>query len=261
MSRVIRRIGPLALWQYAVCLAVLPFYFPIAWLVEPDTWSGWLLPRGVIVLLLGAVLLWRRPIADFIDKVALLEPEGEAPRNIRAFRVERHFHVFMVSCIVSGLLAILQSLSMVESAGMAYGLLAYLLGWHLCLFIPLMMWARSRSADRPPPAKRGTTPEIADMWIVPPDEDDDPSITVAVKVDGIRNVGEVVAAVLGREVLPPATHGDQRWSVVVGGAAVGELTQTWHHPHWWPPIEWIVSPSSQFEGGRVGFRPSDSERP
>jgi hypothetical protein len=127
MTRVIHRIGPLVLWQYAVCLALLPLYFPIAWLASENTWSGWL-PRGVIVALIVAVLLWRHPIAGLIDRAALIEPEGEVRRSMRALRVERHFGIFLNVCLVSGLFALFQSLSMVEAAGMANGLLAYLLG-------------------------------------------------------------------------------------------------------------------------------------
>lgn len=96
MTRVICRIGPLVFWQYAVCLVILPLYFPIAILVsDEDTWPGWLLPRGVIAALVVAVIVWRHPLLDLIDRAALIEPEGEPRRNKRALRVERHFHVFL----------------------------------------------------------------------------------------------------------------------------------------------------------------------
>jgi hypothetical protein len=260
MTRVIHRIGPLVLWQYAVCLALLPLYFPIAWLASENTWSGWL-PRGVIVALIVAVLLWRHPIAGLIDRAALIEPEGEVRRSMRALRVERHFGIFLNVCMVSGLFALFQSLSMVEAAGMANGLLAYLLGWHILLVLPLMLWAKSRDAERPLPPKRDTTPGLAELWIVPPDEDgEEDLITVAVKTDGIRSLEEVVVAVLGREVLPAVDGGRRRWSIVVDGAPVGELVQSWHHPRWWPPIEWNASPSTLFKGDRVTFRPVGSSR-
>lgn len=260
MSGMLRRIGPFVLWQYAVCLAILPVYFPIALLALENTWPRWLLSRGAIAALVIAVLLWRNPIARLIDSVALLEPEGETRRGMRPLRVERHFGVFLNVCLGSGLLAIFQSLTMVESAGMANGLLAYLIAWHGFLVIPAVLWARNREAERPLPPKRGTTaPGIAELWVVPPDEDgEDAPVTVAVKVEGIRSLEEVVVAVLGRQVLPAIIGGKRRWSIVVDGVPVGELTQSWQHPRWWPPIEWDVSPPALFKGGRVTFRPVDS---
>lgn len=261
MNRVIRRIGPLVLWQYVICVAMAPLYFLTASTVD-DTWPGWLLPRGVIVSLVIAVVVWRDQIFGLLDKFVLLGPEGRAPRKTGALRVERHFGVFLVVCLASGLLAIFQSLSMVESAGMVNGFLAYLLAWHGFLVIPLAVWARNRDAERPLPPKRGTMPPgIAEFWIVPPDDEvEGGPVTVAVKVDGIRSVEAVVVAVLGRQVLPPVAGGKRRWSITVDGVAVGEVTQSWHHPRWWPPIEWRVSPSSLFKGERVVFQPVDSER-
>lgn len=262
MSRVIRRIGPLVLWQYAVCLAILPLYFPIALLALENTWPRWLLSRGVIAALVIAVFVWRSPITGFIDRAALVEPEGETARKMRAVRVERHFDVFLTACLLSGLLAIFQSLTMAESSGLLNGLLAYFIAWHFALFIPLMVWARFRHAE-PLPPKRGTTaPGITELWIVPPDEDaEEGPITIAVKVDGIRSLEEVVVAVLGHQVLPATKGGKRQWSVEVNGAPVGELTQTWHHPRWRPPIEWTASPSSLFKGERVVFRPVESGEP
>jgi hypothetical protein len=263
MSRVICRIGPLVFWQYAVCLVILPLYFPIAMLVsDEDTWPGWLLPRGVIAALVVAVIVWRHPLLDLIDRAALIEPEGEPRRNKRALRVERHFHVFLYTCLASGLLAVFQSLSMVESAGMANGLLAYLLGWHLFLSFPLMAWAKNRDAERPLPPKRAAAPPgLAELWVVPPDDDgEEGPVTVALKTEGIRSLEEVVVAVLGRPVLPAVDGGRRRWSIEVDGAPVGELTQSWHHPRWWPPIEWNASPSTLFKSERVTFRPIDGPR-
>jgi hypothetical protein len=247
-------------WQYAVCLVILPLYFPIAMLVsDEDTWPGWLLPRGVIAVLFVAVIVWRHPLLDLIDRAALIEPEGEPRRNMRALRVKRHFHVFLYACLASGLLAVFQSLSMVESAGRANGLLAYLLGWHAFLVLTLMAWAKNRGAERPLPPKRAAAPpDLAELWVVPPDKEG--PVTVAVKTEGIRSLEEVVVAVLGRPVLPAADGGRRRWSIEVDGAPVGELTQSWHHPRWWPPIEWSVSPSSPFKGGRVTFRRLDGSR-
>ncbi|MDA1363040.1 hypothetical protein O1R50_25735 [Glycomyces luteolus] len=263
MNRVIRRVGPLVLWQYAVCLAILPLYFPIALLALENTWPRWLLSRGVIVALVIAFFVWRNPVIGFIDRAALLEPEGEAPRRMRAFRVERHFGVFLTTCLMSGLLSLLQSLSMIESWGMAHGLLTYLITWHFMLILPLMLWARNRDAERRLPPERGTTaPGVAELWILPPEEDgEDGLVTVAVKVDGIRSLEEVVVAVLGRQVLPEINVGKRRWSIVVVGVSVGELTQTWQHPRWWPPIEWNASPSSLFRGQRIALRPIDSGSP
>jgi hypothetical protein len=260
MSRAIRRIGPLVFWQYVVCLALLPLYFLLALTVE-DTWPGWLGSRGIIAALGVAVFVWLRPIARFIDRVALQETEGEPPRKMRVLRVERHFQVFLLICMVSGLLALLQSLSMVEAAGMASGLLAYLLGWHIMLILPLMMWVKDRATERPLPPKRGDmAPGISEFWIVPPDEEDaDGPITVVVRTEGIRSLEEVVVAVLGRPALPAITGGKRRWSIVVDGAAVGELTQSWQDPRWWPPIDWSMSPSSLFKGDRVVFRLVDIE--
>jgi hypothetical protein len=260
MRRAIRRIGPLVLWQYIVCLAILPLYFPIALLALEDTWPRWLLSRGAIVALGIAVLVWLNPMRGFIDRAALVEPEGETPRKMRAFRVERHFDVFLATCLVSGLLALLQSLSTVESWGLTHGLLTYLIVWHFMLVIPLMLWARNRDAERPLPPKRGTiAPGIAEYWIVSPDEDDESGqITIAVKVEGIRSLEEVVVAVLGRRVLPAIDGGKRRWSIVVDDAPVAELTQSWQHPRWWPPIDWDASPSALFKGGRVTFQPVDS---
>ena len=151
-------------------------------------------------------------------------------------------------------MAIFLSLTMAESAGMANGLLAYLIGWHIALVIPLAVWAKNRDAEQAPP-KRGTkVPGIAELWVVPPDEDDqDGPITVAVRTDGIRSLEEVVVAVLSSRVLPSLKGGEERWSIVVDGVTVGELTQTWHHPRFWPPIDWNTSPSSPFKGDRAVF--------
>ncbi|MBO3735561.1 hypothetical protein [Glycomyces niveus] len=82
---------------------------------------------------------------------------------------------------------------------------------------------------------------------------------MVVRTEGIRSLEEVVVAVLGRPALPAITGGKRRWSIVVDGAAVGELTQSWQHPRWWPPIDWSASPSSLFKGDRVVFRLVDIE--
>lgn len=260
MRTVIRRFGPLVLWQYVVCVALMTLYVPIALLALENTWPRWLLSRGAVVAVAGlAIFVLRDPIFRLIDWAALVEPDGEPPRRMRVLRVERQFGVFLAVCLVSGLLAILQSLNMVETAGMLNGFLAYLIGWHFTLLLPVMLWARSRDAEQLPPSRGILASGIAELWIVPPDEDEEGGpITVAVRVEGIRSLEEVVVAVLGCQVLPALDGGRRQWSVVVDGTPVGDLIQTWHHPRWWPPIEWTTSPSSLFKGERVIFRPVGS---
>jgi hypothetical protein len=262
MRSVIRRFGPLVLWQYVVCVTLVTLYVPIALLALENTWPRWLLSRGAVVALAGlSIFVLRDPIFRLIDRAALVEPDGAPPRKMRMLRVERQFDVFLAACLVSGLLAIFQSLSMVESAGMLNGLLAYLLAWHFMLLLPLMFWARSRDAKQLPPSRGIPASGITELWILPPDEDEeDGPITVAVRVDGIRSLEEVVVAVIQSQVLPGIDGGRRQWSVVVDGTPVGDLTQSWHHPRWWPPVDWIASPSSLFKGERVTFRPVGSGR-
>jgi hypothetical protein len=261
MSRVIRRIGPLMFWQFVMCTAGLPFYFVTAWLTLKNTWPDRLLASAMILAIMAAIAVFRYPILAFIDRVALVEPDGEPPRNARALRLWRHTDVYLFGCLMCVVIALHASRDMVASSGVIVGLLAYLIAWHLCLFLPILLWVRSRDAEQLPP-KRGTTAAgIAEFWIVPPGEDDeDGLVIVAVNVDGIRSLEEVVVAVLGRQVLPALNGGKRRWSVVVDGVSVGELTQSWQHPRWWPPIDWNASPSALFKGGQVTFRPVDGPR-
>jgi hypothetical protein len=265
MSRVIRRIGPWALWLYAICAIGLPLYFAIAQLILENTWPSQLLASGLILAPLAAVIIFRNPLSALIDNVALVEPDGSTPRRWRGLRLERHANVFLLGSLATISLALHVSRSIVESSGLAIGLLAYMLAWHGTLLLPLTLWAKHRDAERPLPPKRGTTaPGIAELWIVPPDEEgeegEDGPIAMAVRTEGIRSLEEVVVAVLGRPVLPAIEGGERRWSIVVDDAPVGELIQSWQHPRWWPPIEWSVSPSSPFKGGRVTFRPLDGSR-
>lgn len=247
------------LWQYAVCIAVLPLYFLFALLALENTWPGWLLAMGLIVASMLAILAFRDRIAQFIDKAVLVEPDGESPRRMRALRVERQHGIFLTTCLVSGQMAIIQTQRVVESSGILNGFFVYLIFWHVMLILPLMLWARTRDAEQLPPPRGIPASGIAELWIVPPDEDEeDGPITVAVKVDGIRSLEEVVVAVLQTQVLPTIDGGWRKWSVVVDGTPVCDLTQSWHHPKWWRPIEWSTSPSSLFRGERVTFRPVGS---
>jgi hypothetical protein len=261
MRTAIRRFGLVMLWQYAVCIAVLPVYFLAALLAVANTMPRWFLAVGVILALLLTIGAFRDRIYQFIDKAVLVEPDGEPRRRMRALRVDRQFDVFLATCLLSGLMTIAQTLRVVESSGIVSGLFAYLITWHVMLIFPLMLWARSKGAEQLPPPRGIPASGIAELWIVPPDDDDDEEggpITVAVKVDGIRSLEEVLVAVLQNQVLPALDGGQRQWLVVVDGTPVGDLTQTWHHPRWWRPIEWTTSPSSLFKGERVTFRPVGS---
>jgi hypothetical protein len=39
--------------------------------------------------------------------------------------------------------------------------------------------------------------------------------------------------------------------VSVDERLVAVVTQTWEHPHWWPPIEWTADPEEPFPAGGV----------
>lgn len=96
MTRVIRRIGPLVLWQYVNCVVGIPLYFGMALLTLERTWPSRLLVSGVLLALLAAIVVFRNPLFALIDRVALVDPDGASPRRARVLRLERHADVFLL---------------------------------------------------------------------------------------------------------------------------------------------------------------------
>ncbi|MBO3735562.1 hypothetical protein [Glycomyces niveus] len=69
---------------------------------------------------------------------------------------------------------------------------------------------------------------------------------MTVRVDRTLSLRAVVAAVLRRQVLPTISGGKRQWSIMIECVPVAVVTQTWEHPRWWPPVDWIGDPEEPF---------------
>jgi hypothetical protein len=241
-----RRFAVLLLWQFATCIVGLPFYFAIAVLTLDQTWPSRLTATGMILALLVAIFVFRNPLTAFIDKAALAAPDGAPARRASGLRLDRHLELYLLGCLLVIPMALHLSRDWIEVSGVGAGLLAYLICWHLCLVFPAMLWARAKSTEPLPPKHSSDgIAELAVLAVAPPGEGDGP-ITVTVRVDRTLSLRAVVAAVLRRQVLPTISGGKRQWTIMIEGVPVAVVTQTWEHPRWWPPVDWIGDPEEPF---------------
>jgi hypothetical protein len=236
---------------------MLPILLLGLWLRD-DFATAWWYPAALVVVP-GAVWIIVALKTDLLDKLILVEREGEPPRRYRALRVERRYSLFIVTAPAVGLLATIQALNTWGFPELSGTLLAYLVLWHVFQVLPLWLWLADRAiaSSRLPPAE---TEVFRGVWVsgVTSEAGPEGAVVVAgVRVEGVRSVETVVNAVVGQQILPALTGGRRRWVLAVDGEPVGELIQGWQHSRWWPPIEWTASPSGLFKGERIEFRSAE----
>ncbi|SDL83434.1 hypothetical protein SAMN05216298_0188 [Glycomyces sambucus] len=247
----LRRFGPLCLWSSAVVVAMYPNLLLIVWLDDSGSemmrwWS-----RGLIYLEVAALFL------AFVSRKRLADGLSETAGSGRRWPgIEPSFEVIVVLQPLVCLLATMQSLDLVRSNGLGAGTISYLAMWAVFQLLPWTLFFKNRTPKPLPPRPGASGSDSLRLWHVSDREDDSDRVEVAVRVEEPLSIAEVLGTALRYQVLPAVPGGTRRWTVLVDGAPMGELTQTWQHPRWWREIEWAdeVSPSALFKGERIEFR-------
>ncbi|GAA1688866.1 hypothetical protein GCM10009830_40570 [Glycomyces endophyticus] len=247
----LRRFGPLCLWSSAIVVAMYPNLLLIVWLDDSgsDLMTWW--SSGLIYLETGAFFLIVFSWKGVVDGIS-----GSAGSGRRWHGIQPGFEIIVVLQPVVALLATLLSLDLVRSNGLEAGTISYFAKWAVFQLLPWMLYFKHRTPKPLPPRPGISGSDSVRLWYVTDREDDTDQVEVAVRVEEPLSIAEVLGTVVGNQVLPAVPGGTRRWTVLVDGAPVGELIQTWQHPRWWQETEWEdeVSPSALFKGERIEFR-------
>jgi hypothetical protein len=263
MRRFTRRFGPALFWQFAWLAAVLlPLAALTVWLAASGSFLLWLWALGLVAGAMFGCFKAFEPLRRFLFIAETRDSEESEPPEPRhrlgRLAISGDLYRPVALVLGYGFLTILLGIQMTENWGFAIGMKSFLLYWAVMFAGVWIWWAligrRPAPESLPRPVLPGT--DLVDARLMDQEHHNDPGmVTVLVSARRVASTDKVVDSVVLLQLIPAVTGGKRRWIVRIDGESVGVLTQTWEHPRWWPPIEWMADPSSKFEGETISFSP------
>lgn len=262
MNRFARKYGPVLFWQFAWFAAVaLPLAALTAWLAADRSLLMFYWSLGLVLAATFGFIKIFLPHMGFFFLEAEEDAGDALARPHRLGRLAMGSDLRHPVFLSWGLSIPLTGSSTLFASDYSFGsgLKVFLSYWAILFAGVWLWWAFIGRHPDPESLPRPALPgaDLVDARFLPQSDEAAPdTVAVAASPRMDASTEKIVYSIVLLQLLPAISGGSRRWTVRIGGEPVAVLTQTWEHPRWWPPIEWVTDKESSFSEATISFSPA-----